>query len=43
MADKERVEKMANAFQFNEYGCSGGIYLSQIGSNILKVMEKGKF
>ena len=43
MADKERVINMTNAFQYDEYGSSGGIHLSQIGSNIVEVMKKGKF
>ena len=43
MADKERMENMANAFQCDEYKSSGGINLSQIGSNIVEVMKNRKF
>lgn len=41
--DKERVKNTTNAFQCDEYGSSGGIYLLQIGSEIVRVMKKGKF
>ena len=43
MVDKERVENMESASQFDEYGSSGGIYLLQIEPNIVVVMENGKF